>query len=112
MSEGPQLDVPAAKLEAAKLKRPVENELADGRCLWTTLKNALGIMSGIASNPFSLKEPGPPVEIQGQLEMNRRVVQGRSRLNDVIQVDRVVETGKVRQAGDRVDSLVFPDLSF
>ena len=94
------------------LKRTVENELADGRCLRATLKNALGIVSGIASNPFGLNEPGPPVEIQGQLEVNRRVVQGRGRLDDVIQVDRVIETGKVREAGDRVDSLVFPDLSF
>ena len=75
------------------LERLVEDEFADGRSLWAPLQNAMGVVPRITSYAFSLEQAGPGVKVQSQLEMNRRVVELRRGLNDVVQVDGVVEAG-------------------
>ena len=92
------------------LERLVEDEFADGRSLWAPLQNAMGVVPRITSYAFGLKQTGPRIEIQSQLEMDRRIVELRRRLNDVVQVDGVIETGQVSQTGHSVDALVLLDL--
>lgn len=69
-------------------------------------------MSGVAGNAFRLQQSWQGIQIKSQLEVHRRVVELSRRLYDVVQVDRVVKAREVGEACDRVDALMFADLSF
>ena len=66
----------------------------------------------MTSNAFSLNQPWARVKVEGQLEVEGRVLKLPCRLNEVIELDRVVETSQVRKAGDSVDALVLANLCF
>ena len=86
-------------------ERPKEDQLADGRSLRAALEDAMRVVFGVPSNALSLYQSRTRIQIQCQLEVDRRIVELSSRLQDAVQVDGVIKTGQISQARDRVDSL-------
>ena len=90
------------------LKRSIQDELGDCWSLWAALKNAPVIVAWISA--FRLDGAGPSVEVQCELEMQRRVAEFAGRFNDLVEIYMVIEASEVCWTCDRVDALMFCNL--
>ena len=75
------------------------------------MKDALAIVTRITVDALCLDGAGPSIEVQCELEVQRRVPKFSGWLNDLIEIHMVVEASEVRKASDRVYSLMLRDLS-
>ena len=77
------------------------------------LENALLILLivlGVACTALCLDQSGTSVEAQGQLQVQRRIVQLNCRLNEMVQLDGVVGASEICQAGHSVNALMLANL--
>ena len=74
------------------------------------MQDASVIVPGVSIDALGLQSPGTSIEVESQLQMQGRICKFSGGLNDGIQINMIIETSEVSQAGNSVNALMLGNL--